>query len=160
METKNLIKKACIYILKEISKQFTLLFITVKRWFLQISWSKLFNDKTDPLTYLTNETTVVSRIDDNMNINNFDFSENTKSDIKIGTFPKGSRYYLKQKILFNFEKNGDLSINCKEYLNHLKQLNSDKSSYFGGIFEIGCDKNSFFRNTAQYGENRAIYLKK
>lgn len=126
-----------------------------------IVWSKLVKDETAPFTYLINENNTVSGIEPDMSINNFDFSNLEETNrIKIGDSPQGNIYVLNQKISFYFEKNGDFSINCEKYLNSLKELNKDKTSVFGGIFEMSCDSDSFFRNTAQYGEKRKVYFKK
>lgn len=128
-----------------------------------IIWSELKKDKDEPFTYIIRKNTTVLGLNYDEDINDFDFSNPKNSDnlkVKIGETPKGNEYKLNQKISFNIEKNGDFSIDCIKYLNNLRKLNRNDDSLFGGIFEMACDTDSFFRNTANYGEKRIIYFKK
>lgn len=128
-----------------------------------IIWSELKKDKDEPFTYIIRKNTTALGLNYDEDINDFDFSNPKNSDnlkVKIGETPKGNEYKLNQKISFNIEKNGDFSIDCIKYLNNLRKLNRNDDSLFGGIFEMACDTDSFFRNTANYGEKRIIYFKK
>lgn len=131
-----------------------------------IVWSKLEPDKTKPYTYIISENTTVSGLEYNMSIDDFDFStlENAESRrIKIGDTPKGKTYFSNQLISFNFEKNGDFSIDCRKYLNNLAKQPNEQASLrgaVGDIIQISCNSNEFFRNTAQYDEKRMSYFKK
>ena len=131
-----------------------------------IVWSRLEKDKINPFTYLIHENTTISGLEYGMGINDFDFSnlENAENDrVKIGDTPKGKPYFSNQAISFNLEKNEDLSIDCERYLARLKEQNGDKTSFLGGVGEIvemSCNPDTFFRNTAQYGEKRIAYFKR
>lgn len=151
-----------LYIKNDIGITYSLIYYD-EDMFPTITWSKLVKDQTNPFTYMTIENHMVSGIEYHMFMNNYDFSSLEKTEIdkiKIGDSPEGSTYPLNQIISFNFEKNGDISINCEKYLSSLKKLNKDKSSAFGEVFEISCNPDSYFHNTAQYGEKRIVYFKK
>ncbi|UTG69515.1 hypothetical protein KCG54_10100 [Neisseria subflava] len=128
-----------------------------------IIWSELKRDGNSPFTYTISKNTTVFGLNDDGDINNFYVSNTNGHDnsiVKIGDTPKGKEYYLNQKVSFRLVKGSDFSIDCKKYLNDMKKLNVEDKASFGGILEMACDTDSFFRNTAKYGEKRSIYFKK
>ncbi|MBN6066338.1 hypothetical protein HYE66_07710 [Aggregatibacter actinomycetemcomitans] len=128
-----------------------------------IIWSELKKDEDSPFTYTISKNTTIFGLNYDEDINDFDFPNRNNHDnsiVKIGDTPKGKEYYLNQKVSLRLEKNNDFSIDCEKYLNNMKKLDAEDKASFGGILEMTCDTDSFFRNTAKYGEKRSIYFKK